>query len=150
MTQSWTGISLTWRPQGEFHHVGFVVSSINMVAPAFAEFLAAVWDEQIIHDPLQDVRVSFLQSRRSPSDPLFELIELVGESAPVASFLKRQGGLHHICLVTDNMETELQRCRSRGAVIVREPVPAVAFDGRRIAWVYTKQRLLTEYLEISH
>ncbi len=34
-----------------------------------------------------------------------------------------------------------------GLVIVADPAPAVAFDGRRIAWVCSKKRLLMELLE---
>jgi hypothetical protein len=36
---------------------------------------------------------------------------------------------------------------SRRDPIVRAPTPAVAFEGRRIGWVYTKSKLLLEYLE---
>jgi hypothetical protein len=32
-------------------------------------------------------------------------------------------------------------------MIVRRPKPAVAFDGRRIAWVLTPENLLVELLE---
>ena len=46
-----------------------------------------------------------------------------------------------------DLEQELARARSCGAVITRRPKPAVAFGGRRIAWIYTKNRLLIEYLE---
>jgi hypothetical protein len=31
--------------------------------------------------------------------------------------------------------------------VVKNPLPAVAFGGRRIAWVYTPEKLLVEYLE---
>ena len=47
----------------------------------------------------------------------------------------------------DNLETALADARALGAIVTRQPMPAVAFDGRRIAWIYTKNRLLIEYLE---
>jgi len=34
-------------------------------------------------------------------------------------------------------------------VIVSPPLPAAAFDGRRIAWVVTKDKLLLEFLEAA-
>jgi hypothetical protein len=34
-----------------------------------------------------------------------------------------------------------------GAVVTQKPVPALAFDGRRVAWIYTRDKLLLEYLE---
>jgi methylmalonyl-CoA/ethylmalonyl-CoA epimerase len=135
-----------WQPLGTFHHVGFVVPSIHAVVQSFAESLQAVWDGNIIHDLNQDVRVTFLRSRVE-GDPLFELVEPASEKSPVNSFLKRGGGLNHVCYVVDSLEKHLELCRSQGALVVRNPLPAAAFGGRRIAWVYTKHKLLIEYLE---
>ena len=128
------------------HHVGFVVASIEGSVRNFAEALSATWDGHIIHDPGQQVRVTFLQSR-NPGDPLFELVEPASEKSPVHSFLKRGGGLNHICYVVKSLEAQLEVSRTQGALVVRQPLPAVAFGGRRIAWIYTKQKLLIEYLE---
>lgn len=128
--------------------MGFVVASIEKSAPTFAQSLAAEWDGHILHDPNQGVRVSFLRSRH-PADPLFELVEPAGENAPVQSFLKRGGGLHHVCYEVDNLDEALTRIRSVGGLVTRQPLPAVAFGGRRIAWVYTRHKLLIEYLERS-
>lgn len=139
-------IARSWIPQGSFHHVGFVVESIAKAAEGFAASLDAEWDGHIIHDPRQDVRVSFLRSRIA-GDPLVELVEPASERSPVQGFLKRGGGLHHLCYQVSNLDEQLRRSRQAGAVIARPPMPAVAFDGRRIAWVYTKNRLLIEYLE---
>jgi len=47
----------------------------------------------------------------------------------------------------DHLEQALADARTLGAIIARSPVSAVAFGGRRIAWIYTKNRLLIEYLE---
>jgi len=139
-------ISLTWQPAGSFHHVGFVVTSIEKSIESFAAMLRAEWDEQIFHDTNQGVRVAFLKGT-ADGDPLWELVEPADEQSPVQSFAMKGGGLHHVCYVVEKLEEELARARSQGAVIAREPMSAVAFGGRRIAWIYTKNRLLIEYLE---
>ncbi len=139
-------ISLTWQPEGTFHHVGFVVPSIPDSVRGFASVLQADWDEQVFHDRNQDVRVTFLKSQRS-GDPLWELVEPADEQSPVRSFAARGGGLHHVCYVVENLERALADTRALGAIVTRQPMPAVAFGGRRIAWIYTKNRLLIEYLE---
>ncbi len=139
-------ISLSWVPQGTFHHVGFVVASIQDSVQSFAASLEAIWDGEIIHDPNQVVRVTFLRGKHA-ADPLVELVEPAGEKSPVLSFLQRGGGLHHICYQVDNLEEQLRRSRAAAGLITRPPLPAVAFGGRRIAWVYTKNKLLIEYLE---
>ena len=129
-----------------FHHVGFAVASISQTASAFARSLGAQWNGRIIHDPLQQARVTFLHCGLS-SNPTIELVEPDAEKSPLNKFLAKGGGLHHVCYEVDSLEAQLDFCRSNGSLIVKPPLPAIAFDGRRIAWVYTKQKLLVEYLE---
>lgn len=129
-----------------FHHVGFAVASINRAGDGFARSLGGSWDGQIFHDPLQEARVTFLRYG-SAENPLIELIEPAGESSPLHKFVRSGGGLHHICYEVGSLEAQIQQSRSNGCLIVKPPLPAVAFGGRRIAWVYTPERLLVEYLE---
>lgn len=130
------------------HHVGFVVANIEQAMPGFLRSLAAEWDGQVFHDPLQRVRVAFLATRKE--DPLIELVEAAGDDSPVLRFLQeRGGGLHHLCYEVANLEDELAEFRARGAVIAKRPKPAVAFAGRRIAWVISAEKLLIELLEES-
>jgi methylmalonyl-CoA/ethylmalonyl-CoA epimerase len=128
------------------HHIGMVVDSIERTALSVARSLGATWDGKTFSDPLQVVRVTFL-SGRSPQDPMIELVEPDGERSPVINFLKRGGGLHHLCYEVKTLEAQLEFIRSIGGLIVKPPLPAVAFGGRRIAWVFTKDSLLVEYLE---
>src|ERR1700686_4707126 len=133
-------------PPGTFHHIGFVVASIKPAVQGFLDALQAEWDEPIFHDPNQAVRVTFLRGKHA-ANPLLELVEPAGENSPVIPFLKRGGGLHHLCYQIDNLEDQLALSRAQRGLVVRPPLPAVAFGGRRIAWVYTKNKLLLEYLE---
>ena len=130
---------------GSFHHIGFVVASIQNSVQGFLNSLQAEWDGTIFHDPNHVVRVTFLYGK--PGNPVLELVEPAGDESPVIPFLKRGGGLHHLCYEIDGLEDQLVLSRAQGGLVVRPPLPAVAFGGRRIAWVYTKNRLLLEYLE---
>jgi methylmalonyl-CoA/ethylmalonyl-CoA epimerase len=136
------------RPPGQLrlHHIGFVLESIQEIAESFARSLGATWDGNIIFDPLQQVRVTFLQGTHV-SDSLIELVEPGGPESPVSRFLERRGGLHHLCYEVEDLESHLAFCKSVGTITIRPPVPAVAFGGRRIAWALTRKRLLVEFLE---
>jgi methylmalonyl-CoA/ethylmalonyl-CoA epimerase len=136
------------RPAGDLriHHFGFVVKSIQDCGCSFAQALGASWDGKIYFDPLQKVQVAFFAGR-SNTDPLIELVEPGGEGSPVTQFLQRGGGLHHLCYEVNDLEGHLEFCKSVGNTIIRPPVPAVAFGGRRIAWAVTRKRLLVEFLE---
>ena len=130
------------------HHVGYVVASIADVAEAFAASLEATWDGQITHDPLQKVRVTFLQTPGS-TDAQIELIEPAAEDSPVSAFLKKAGGLHHLCYEVDDLDRVLANMKARGIMIAKRPHPAAAFGNRRIAWVCTRERLVLELLETA-
>lgn len=128
------------------HHLGVVVASISRAAEDFAVCMSANWNGEIIHDPLQQVRVAFF----TPVDacnPVFELVEPASETSPVTNFLSKRVGLHHVCYETDDLEAALEAARAGRLFIVSAPQPAVAFGGRRIAWVSSKNRLLMEFLE---
>jgi methylmalonyl-CoA/ethylmalonyl-CoA epimerase len=130
-----------------FHHVGLVVHSIAQEGADYARSLGASWNGDIIHDPLQQARVTFMRCG-APDGPAIELVEPDSEQSPLAKFLsKNGGGLHHLCYEVDSLDQQLAYCRSVGSLIVKPPAPAAAFGGRRIAWTYTKQKLLVEYLE---
>ena len=131
---------------GLLHHLGFVVKSIAGVAEDFALSISARWQGEIIHDPIQRVRVAFFNPV-DPRNPVFELVEPASETSPVSNFLKKGGGLHHVCYEIDELESGLRDARAAGLVVVAAPAPAVAFGGRRIAWVCSKRRLLVELLE---
>ena len=130
------------------HHIGYVVASIDVAMPGFVGSLRANWDGRVFHDLNQKVRVAFLTTR--PEDAQVELVEPVGDDSPVLRFLREKGGgLHHVCYEVADLENQLLEFRSRGAAIAKRPKPAVAFDGRRIAWIMTAERILIELLEES-
>src|SRR4051812_45361894 len=129
-------------------HLGFVVANIEAAMPGFIRSMAATWDSQVFADPNQKVKVAFLTTR--PGDARVELVEPDGDDSPVLRFLNdRGGGLHHACYEVRELEQELSDFRNRGSLIVRRPMPAVAFQGRRIAWVMTPEKFLVELLEES-
>lgn len=127
------------------HHVGFVVTSIEKSIQGFANSLGVTWAGEISEDPHQRVKVAFITVRTQ--DAQIELVEPGGPDSPVSEFLGRGGGMHHVCYEVDDLDGELAAFRTRRAVIAKRPKPAVAFAGRRIAWVLTAEKLLVELLE---
>ncbi len=127
------------------HHVGYVVADIAGSIDNFAHSVGARWDGVISEDPNQRVKVAFLTVR--DRDAQIELVEPAEGMSPVREFLQKGGGLHHLCYEVDHLDSELAAFRSRRAVIAKRPKPAVAFAGRRIAWVLTAEKLLIELLE---
>jgi methylmalonyl-CoA/ethylmalonyl-CoA epimerase len=128
-------------------HVGVAVPSLE----ATTESLTALFGYKVVsgpfNDPIQKVKVNFLS--QSDNDVVeIELITPLSEDSPVQSMLKKgSGGAYHLCFETSDIEAALEHARNNGCVIVSPPVPAVAFQGRRIAWIFTRSRQLFELVE---
>jgi methylmalonyl-CoA/ethylmalonyl-CoA epimerase len=127
------------------HHVGFVVANIERSVTGFINSLGMSWDGAIYEDPVQKVRVAFLAT--GPTCAQIELVEPAGDDSPVNRFLAKGGGQHHLCYEVNDIERALDELKSRKASVVQQPCPAVAFDGRRIAWLITREKLVVELLE---
>lgn len=127
------------------HHVGFVVANIEASLPGMSRALLGHWNGEIFTDPLQRVRVTFLQGGHQ--SPLLELVQPLGQDSPVFRFLGDGGGLHHLCYEVCSIPEHLDRIRGAGGLIVSRAKPAVAFGGRPIAWALTREKLLLEFLQ---
>jgi methylmalonyl-CoA/ethylmalonyl-CoA epimerase len=133
-------------PDPSLHHVGYVVTSIAESIERWRAAVSAISVSNPFDDPIQRARVIFLDLPPDGGVKL-ELIEPLGSDSPVASFDQKGGGLHHLCFEVDDLEQQIGNMKSQKAVLIRKPQPATAFQGRRIAWMQTRERLLVEYLE---
>jgi methylmalonyl-CoA/ethylmalonyl-CoA epimerase len=146
--ESGTGVMAAELSGLNLHHIGFVVPDIVAGVSGFVRSLGATWDGLIYEDPYQAVKVTFLTI--GPGAPQIELVEPAGEHSPVLRFLREGGGgIHHICYEVANLDRHMAAMKSRGCLIARRAKPAVAFQGRRIAWMLTAEKLLVELLEES-
>jgi methylmalonyl-CoA/ethylmalonyl-CoA epimerase len=98
-------------------------------------------------DPVQKVQVNFL-AKSAEDVAEIELIAPLTEDSPIRSMLrKEQGGAYHLCLETNDIDAAVSHAQKNGCIVVSKPVPAVAFGGRRIAWIYTRTKQLFELVE---
>jgi methylmalonyl-CoA/ethylmalonyl-CoA epimerase len=131
----------------KLRHVGVAVPSLD---PA-TDTLATLFGYRVVSgpfdDPIQKVSVNFLtQSDNDVAE--IELIAPLGQDSPITAMLaKNGGGAYHLCFETKDIEQALVHAKNNGCIVVSGPVPAVAFNGRRIAWIYTKSRQLFELVE---
>src|SRR5271163_3820566 len=134
-------------PKGPtLHHIGCVVDSIEKRIESYRVSLGAASVSRIFEDPIQRSRVVFLDLSAQGMVQL-ELVEPIAPDSPAALFLQKGGGLHHLCYEVDDLREQMQAMKGRRALLIRSPIPAVAFGGRHIAWMRTRDSLLIEYLE---
>ena len=126
------------------HHVGVVVPSIEKALEQYRAVLQMEPIAPAVYDPAQDANLIMLEV--PGGGPGLELIEPASEASPIARQARR-GGLAHICYEVADIEAEVSRQRRAGALTVREPVPAVLFGGRRVAFLYLRTQHLIELVE---
>ena len=128
----------------KLHHIGVVVPDIQAAAPWWSQVAGFRPTSEIVHDPIQKVMVQFFEA----GGTCIELIQPASDASPVTRFLnERGGGLYHLCFEVPNLDQALAKWRESGAFLVTRPEPAVAFGGRRIAFLITPQRVLMELVE---
>ena len=131
----------------KLRHVGVAVPKLGPTTDA----LDALFGYKVVSgpfdDPIQKVSVSFLAKSENDVAEI-ELIAPLGEDSPITSMLaKGVGAAYHLCFETSDIERALVHAKKNGCIIVSPPVPAVAFNGRKIAWIYTRSRQLFELVE---
>jgi methylmalonyl-CoA/ethylmalonyl-CoA epimerase len=133
----------------KLRHVGVAVPKLGPTTDA----LEALFGYKVVSgpfdDPIQKVSVNFLATSDSDVAEI-ELIAPLSEDSPITSMLAKGGGAaYHLCFETSDIEQAVAHAKNNGCVIVSPPVPAVAFNGRRIAWIYTRSRQLFELVEAA-
>jgi methylmalonyl-CoA/ethylmalonyl-CoA epimerase len=112
-------------------HLGIAVSSLEQATAAYE---ALGFEVESTHDvPTEKVRVAFLPVGESH----LELLEPTDPSSVIARFLEKRSGLHHVCVLVDDLDEALEQMKSRGVPLLDE-TPRVGAGGCRVAFVHPK------------
>jgi len=131
----------------KLRHVGVAVPSLGPTTEMLSTLFGYRQISGPFDDPIQKVSVNFLTTSDEDVTEI-ELIAPLTEDSPIKSMLaKNGGGAYHLCFETTDIDKALEHAKENGCMIVSGAVPAVAFEGRRIAWIYTKSRQLFELVE---
>jgi methylmalonyl-CoA/ethylmalonyl-CoA epimerase len=129
-----------------FHHVGVACTRIDAEAARLAP-LGYIAEGAVFEDPVQGIRGVFLGGQ----SPRLELLEpLEGHEAGVLRpWLEGGIKLYHLAYETQRLAEGISNLRAAGAKVVVEPVPAVAFAGREIAFLMLRNRMLVELIALG-
>jgi len=100
---------------------------------------ASAWEAlgftlEATHDvPTEQVRTAFLPVGESH----LELLEPTDPGSVIARFLEKRAGLHHVCVLVDDLEAALAAMKAKGIALVDE-VPRTGAGGCRVAFVHPK------------
>ena len=112
-------------------HLGIAVGNL---AEAVGAWEALGFRVEATHDvPTEKVRTAFLPVGESH----LELLEPTDPSSVIAKFLEKRPGLHHVCVLVEDIEEALATMKARGVKLVDEK-PRPGAGGGRVAFVHPK------------
>lgn len=132
------------------------VDHIAIAVPKLEEAIP-VWAKLVGMNPA-DVKVHVVESEKVriamielPNVHL-ELLEPTSEDSPIAKYLEKnpKGGLHHICLKTEDIDSDFKRVTEAGFATLN-PEPKTTGPGVRVVFMHPKSTtgVLTELREIK-
>ena len=112
-------------------HLGIAVKDMTEAKRAY-ESLGFKIDSE--HDvPTEKVKTAFIAVGESH----LELLEPTDPASPIAKFLEKRSGLHHICVLVDDIEKSMAEMKAGGAQLLDE-VPRIGAGGCRVAFIHPR------------
>lgn len=112
-------------------HLGIAVPRLDEAVAAYQALGFAV---ESTHDvPTEKVRAAFLPVGESR----LELLEPTDPSSVIARFLEKRSGLHHVCVLVDDIEAALAELKARGVALIDES-PRPGAGGCRVAFLHPR------------
>jgi methylmalonyl-CoA epimerase len=112
-------------------HLGIAVKDMTEAKRAYEALGFTIESE---HDvPSEKVKTAFI----SVGESHLELLEPTEPSSVIAKFLEKRSGLHHICVLVDDIETTMGEMKAAGAQLLDE-VPRIGAGGCRVAFIHPR------------
>jgi len=125
-------------------HLGIAVQDIHVASLFYRNSLGWKESSEIFPDPIQKVNVLFMTDENGF---VFELLEPNGENSPISRFLEKRISLYHFCYVVENLNEKLNDLIQKGFFLISGPSKAVAFGGKPIAFLISRDNLIIELVE---
>jgi methylmalonyl-CoA/ethylmalonyl-CoA epimerase len=125
-----------------FHHIGVACRNLDRDREGFALLGYAPAGDSFI-DPAQGIEGQFLEG----PGPRLELLVSHGDGKTLEPWLKGRAKMYHLAYEVDELDHAREAAREAGGRQVSEPVPSVAFEGRRICFLMLPNLQLLELIE---
>ena len=117
----------------DFDHIAVVVKNIEEKIPFYVDVLGFKL-KNIEEVPHMGVRVAKLESKMGTTH--MELVEPISSDTGVSRFLEKKGEIiHHICLLVDDLQSELNRLKQKGVRLIDE-TPRKGEGGSLVAFLH--------------
>lgn len=129
--------SSNWR----FHHVGIATDSIDSFSRRIND--VSTGEAKDFADPLQGIRGRFIEI----GNMNLEILEPLDDDDTLSPWLSVGNRIYQIAFEVDDLDAEIESARLQKIRVVREAQPAIAFEGRRVAFLMPAPGILVELIE---
>ena len=114
-------------------HIGIAVKTLADSVPLFEKLLKSqCYKTELVES--ESVNTAFFKT----GDTKIELLESIDENGVIAKFIEKKGeSLHHIAFEVENIESEMERLKSEGFILLNEK-PKKGADNKLICFLHPK------------
>jgi len=114
-------------------HIGIAVKRLAESVPLFEKLLnSQCYKTEVVES--EKVNTAFFKIK----DTKIELLESIDENGVISKFIDKKGeGLHHIAFEVDNIETEMERLKNEGFILLNDK-PKKGADNKLICFLHPK------------
>jgi methylmalonyl-CoA/ethylmalonyl-CoA epimerase len=117
----------------KIEHLGIAVKDLEVSNKIFTDVLGSEpYKEEEVQS--EHVITSFFQV----GDSKIELLQATNPESAIYKFIEKRGeGIHHIAFEVDDIQSEIDRLKSKGYTMIHD-VPKEGADGKLIAFMHPK------------
>jgi methylmalonyl-CoA/ethylmalonyl-CoA epimerase len=114
-------------------HIGIAVRTLADSVPLFEKLLnSQCYKTEMVDN--EKVNTAFFKK----GDTKIELLESIDENGVVSKFIERKGeGLHHIAFEVADIESEMERLRKEGFILLND-TPKQGADNKLVCFLHPK------------
>lgn len=131
----------------KIHHIGYLVQDIDRSIHTFLKWGIGRLVGNIIFDKERLLDIAFI----SAGEMLIELVSPREGSVDIGEGLKQlKNTPYHLCFECDHIQKTIDRLvMDDKCILIKEPQPAIAIDGRNVAFLYSGEIGLFEIIEMD-
>lgn len=114
-------------------HIGIAVKRLADSVPLFEKLLKSqCYKTEMVNSEM--VNTAFLKS----GDTKIELLESIDDNSAISKFIEKKGeGVHHIAFEVENIESEMERLKNEGFLLLNDK-PKKGADNKIICFLHPK------------
>ena len=130
----------------EVHHIGYAVRDIQKSTIEFKKNGFKNVGELCI-DNQRNVLIQLMKNK----EWLIELVApILNTNSPILNILEKNNNTpYHLCYCTASITKKIKELRDNSYTLIESPKPAIAFNGRLVAFLYHNDIGIIELLECS-